>query len=32
MGHTNTYRIDEDAFENGVLALVQFALDAGALN
>ncbi len=32
MGHTNTYRIDEDAFENGVLALVQFVLDVGALN
>lgn len=25
-GHTDTYRIDEDAFENAVLALVQFAL------
>jgi len=27
MGHTNTYRIDEDAFENGVASVVQFALD-----
>ena len=28
-GHTNTYRIDEDAFENGILGLCQFILDAG---
>jgi amidohydrolase len=27
-GHTNTYRIDEDAFENGILGLCQFILDA----
>ena len=27
-GHTNTYRIDENAFENGVLGLCQFVLDA----
>jgi amidohydrolase len=27
-GHTNSYRIDEDAFENGVLGLCQFILDA----
>lgn len=26
-GHTNTYRIDEDAFENGILGLCQFVLD-----
>ena len=30
-GHTNTYRIDEDAFENGICGLVQFVLDAGQL-
>lgn len=27
LGHTNNYRIDEDAFRNGVLGLVQFVLD-----
>ena len=27
-GHTNTYRIDEGAFENGILGLCQFVLDA----
>ena len=26
-GHTNVYRIDEDAFENGILGLCQFVLD-----
>ena len=26
-GHTNTYRIDEDAFANGIAALCQFVLD-----
>ena len=26
-GHTNTYRIDEDAFENGICGLVQFVMD-----
>ena len=31
-GHTNNYRIDEDAFENGILGLVQFVLDAGQLD
>lgn len=31
-GHTNSYRIDEDAFENGILGLVQFVLDAAQLN
>lgn len=27
LGHTNNYRIDESAFQNGVLGLVQFVLD-----
>lgn len=31
-GHTNTYRIDEDAFENGILGLCQFVLDGEQLN
>jgi len=27
LGHTNNYRIDESAFQNGVLGLAQFVLD-----
>jgi len=30
-GHTNTYRIDEDAFENGIAGLCQFILDGAQL-